>query len=494
MKDYIDEYIRVYVEKEETVVPLHTKQVINKTLLELEKQSKVKTIFRLKRSTLVAIALGAATIGTTVFATDLPSQIISSISSFFEKASFAKYKGDSKVLQDIEQQVEFGLTREGIQLQVDSVALDDNFLNIFYTLKSEEPIPKQDEQGNVAWLYAPGIELRIDGEPWEYMGNGQDRDGYLEDEYTLKGMERINVAHLQLPDAFELEINFIEPYDKAGKWTINVPVQKIKIPTRTVIVDKSYQIKTNSYSRNHEGKTNFDITIDKVIFSPLASQIIIKERNVGGEEAFDQFVFFDQDGNSLERITQWVGTTIQENSNESTNGFEFIPTEGLKKIVVVPITRYEMEEEIKEGITYDEQYRYYEETYPIKIEIPIDKIPITINRGPLISYEFLDIKIEEENMLIEFKINGAPVDHLIKSEVYPLDENKEWIMDHGLKSLSIDRETGIYTLRLTNGIRNEKRIDFTKAKYLTLDDGGYLLPEQLLWEQAIEIDVAEAFK
>ena len=359
-----------------------------------------------------------------------------------------------------------------------------------YTVKAKTPIPKQDEQEDVAWLYAPGMELKIDGRNWEYMGNGQDQDAYLEDECTLKGMQRINVAHLQLPEAFELEIRFINPCGKQGEWIITIPVQKIAADTHTVVVDKTYQIHTKSYCTNHDGKTTFDLNIDKVIFSPLASQLVITEYNVQDDAPFENFVLFDQDGNSLDMITQWVGIT-EEKSNESTNGFEFIPTENLEKIVIVPITRYEREEEIKAGVTYDEQYRHYEEEYPIKLEIPIEEIPVKISRGPLINYEIIDLQLQEDTMLLQFKVNGPPVDQLLKTVIYPLDENKKWLANTRIKSLSVDRETGIYTLRWTNAKKEDQPVDVTKTKYLTLDDSGYLLPEQLLWDQAIEIDVSQ---
>lgn len=496
MRDDFEQYIQAQVEKEEVIMPLHTKQVINKTLIQLEQVPKVKRIFGLRRKVAIAMVLGVLTLSNVLLATDLPEQLINSITSFFERTSFAKYMGDSSQLEELEQQVGLKTEQEGITLQVDSVALDDNFLNIFYTLKSQQEIPKQDEQGDVAWLYAPGMKLKINGEPWEYMGNGQDSDAYLEDAHTLRGMERINVAHLQLPDSFDLEIQFIEPCGNKEDWIVNVPVQRLEIATKTIVVDQSYSIKTKSYCSNHDGKATFDLNIDKVIFSPLASQVIITEKNVQEDAPFENFVFFDQDGNSLEMLTQWTGITEETKENETTNGFEFIPTENLEKIVIVPITRFDYEEDVKPGVTYHEQYRMYEETYPLILEIPVEELPKTIKRGPLIDYEILEVQLEEDTMLVRFKIDGPPVDHLIKTEIYPLDENKEWLMYSAIKSLSIDRETGIYTLRLTEAKNNKtnEKVDFTKTKYLTLDDGGYLLPEQLLWDQAIEIDVASEVK
>ena len=129
----------------------------------------------------------------------------------------------------------------------------------------------------------------------------------------------------------------------------------------------------------------------------------------------------------------------------------------------------------------------------MRLEIPVEELPKTIKRGPLIEYEILEVQLEEDTMLLRFKIEGAPVDQLLKTEIYPLDENKEWMMHSAIKSLSVDRQTGIYTLRVTGAKNNktDEQVDLTKTKYLTLDDGGYLLPEQLLWNQAIEIDVSK---
>lgn len=45
---------------------LHTKQVVDKTLLELEKQSYTKSGFKFTRGTVIAVALGIATLFTVI--------------------------------------------------------------------------------------------------------------------------------------------------------------------------------------------------------------------------------------------------------------------------------------------------------------------------------------------------------------------------------------------------------------------------------------------
>ena len=136
MRDDLEQYIQAHTEEEEVIIPLHTKQVINKTLIQLEQAAQVKRIFGLRKKVAIAMVLGVLTLSNVLLATDLPKQIINSITSFFEKTSFAKYMGDSKQLGALEQQVGLKIQQGEIELQVDSVALDDNFLNIF-----EETIP-----------------------------------------------------------------------------------------------------------------------------------------------------------------------------------------------------------------------------------------------------------------------------------------------------------------------------------------------------------------
>ena len=491
MKDF-DSYIKERAKRESVNIPLHTTQVINKQLRVLEERRGKEGFIRLKRRITIPIVIGIAALGGVILASDLPQIIINGISQFFEGSPGAKYEADELALKQLEQPIGLTAEKEGVTLQIESVALDDNFLNIFYTMHSQEIIPKQDEQGNVVWLYAPGMELKIDGQPWEYMNNGQNTDAYLEDEYTIKVMERINVAHLQLPEQFELQIDFINPCQKEGRWIINVPVQKLEAPSRIITVNESRQINTTTAYSNHreEGKTTFDICIEKVILSPLASQIVISEKNVVGEEPFSNFVLFDQDGNNLDIITQWAGISGEMKNGESRNGFEFIASDNLEKLILVPTQFHRIMDELEDGMTYGEKLEQYEKEYPSIVEMPIEQIPCEVKRGPLISYNILSLETNQDAMTLKFKIQGTARDQLLKTELYLLDEEKNFMAQKCIRDIAVDRETGIYTLRITHAKQNGEPVDFTKAKYITIDDGGYLLPEELLWDQAIEIDLS----
>ncbi len=491
MKDF-DSYIKERAKQESINMPLHTTQVINKQLRALEERKSKEGFIRLKRRIIIPIVVATVALGGVILANDLPQKIINGIRRFFESSPGAKYETDEFALNKLEQPIGLAAEKDGVALQIESVALDDNFLNIFYTMHSQEVIPKQDEQGNVAWLYAPGMKLKIDGQPWEYMNNGQNTDAYLEDEYTIKVMERINVAHLQLPKKFELEVDFINPCQKEGEWIINIPVEKLETPSRIINVNESRQINTTTAYRNHqeEGKTIFDICVEKVIFSPLASQIVISEKNVEGKEPFSNFVLFDQDGNNLDIITQWAGISGEMKDEESRNGFEFIASDNLEKLILVPMQFHRIMDEIEAGVTYEEKLEQCEKEYPSRVEIPIEQIPCEIKRGPLISYNILSLETNQDAMTLKFKIQGTARNQLLKTELYLLDREKHFMAEKGIRDIAVDRETGIYTLRITHAKQNGEKVDFTKAKYITIDDGGYLLPEELLWGQAIEIDLS----
>ncbi len=492
MKDF-DAYIKECAKEEKIHIPLHTTQAINKKIREIELDKKRGSFIKLKRRTSILIAIGIVTLGGVVLASDLPQKLINGISQFFQGAPDAKYVADAYALRELEQSVGIAIEKQGIKVQIDSIALDDNFLNIFYTMYSKEIISKPDEYGNAASLYVPQMKLKIDNALFEYMNNGQNTDAYLENEYTLKVMERINVAHLQLPEEFELEIDLINPCEKEGEWIINVPVKKLEAPSKIIQVDEFKQINTITPFSNHpeEEKGTFDICVEKVILSPLASQIVISERNVGDELPFSNFALFDQDGNSLEIITQWAGISGERKEGESRNGFEFIAPDNLEKLILVPTKFHRMEDKLKDGITYGEKLAEYEDKYPNVIEFPIEQIPCEIQRGPLITYSILSLETNQDTMTVRFKIKGVAKDQVMKTDIFLLDDKGKFMFRNAIKGISIDRETGIYTLRITNAKKDDRPVDFNKAKYFTIDDGGYLLPEEILWDQAIEIDLSK---
>ena len=488
MDNEFDKQIKERTKREEVAIPLQTKQQINKTLLMIENQQvKRKGYFNRRIAACMLICL--TLVGNILAATDIPAKVIDGISGFFSKTDSAKYENDAEALGELEQYIGKTIEKYGIEITLESIAVDDNFLNLFYTMRSNEMIPKEGDRGDLAALYVPLLQIEMNGKPWEYMNNGQDQDAYLEDEKTLKVMERIDVAHLELPEQFSIDIMLTDRGEQEKSWIFSdILVQKIKEPSQNIIVNKPWKVVARTLDMDQAGNREINLNIDKVIISPLASQIVISEKK--GEYApFQSFALFDQDDQPLEIITQWTGTSPVE-KDTCTNGFEFIPTSHLKKIKIIPITEPERVYEVKGEQIYRDMYQDYEEKYPIQMKIAINELPTTIERGPLTRYEFLEAYIEDDEMMLKFKINGPTRDQLLKTEIYPLDANDQWLMHSAIKSISIDRKTGIYTLRVSHPTIDNKKANLSGAKYLTLDDGGYLVPEQLLWDQAIEINIA----
>lgn len=91
-------------------------------------------------------------------------------------------------------------------LTIDNIAVDDSYLMIFSTLKSEKPLELRDGEyatlsARVKWT-APNFFAEINGELLDTTGPIE-KEARLVDEYTLTSVQRIALKEL-LPDQFDL--------------------------------------------------------------------------------------------------------------------------------------------------------------------------------------------------------------------------------------------------------------------------------------------------
>lgn len=455
--DTFDRLLKKKAQGETCSIPEDLNRSINNILADLPDNKKRKK--PIVKITLVA-ALVATIFGTTVLANNAPvvKSMINGVISYFDNTKDTRYLTDKDAFEKFNSAVGISAEDKGIKLTVDNIATDDNFINIFYTIESSTPInmfPGSDEaEVFEAFLSTPFLKLKINEKEAEE-SNHNDIDAYFQsDKKILKVMRRFNVSQINLPQKFNIEIYTDEIFRTKGKWVIAASIDKsdIAVETKTVKPDINKTIDLGDFKHN--------ITIDKVSISPFGSQIVISEK-VKKNRLFDNFVIFDDKGNTLDVLN----TDMTERGfGKSKNSFEFIKGNvNMKYINLVPIKLTESGSAIiaKENI----------QDLPITFK--------TCNTGSRV----VD-KIEFDKNIIRIKYHNEGIELWDPAfQFYDADGND---LDLGTcgSSTAVDRKSGEFTQTLTFA---DKNVDFSKiAKIGTFTGVQHL---ELLKDQQIKIDL-----
>lgn len=405
----------------------------------------------------LAVALVAVLSITSVFAYSSPkvASIVDHVISYFNNVSDPRYFSDKASFEKFNNTVGVSAEDKSIKLTVDNIAVDDNFINVFYTIESEDPIEMNfKDESNLfkAVLSTPFLHFKINGKKIEF-GNHNDNDAYFVGDKVLKAMKRFNISQAELPQNFDLEISTDEIFRTKGIWNIETTIDKSlsSAETKTIKPDKTVKIDT--------GAATHKITIDRVSISPFGNQIVISE-NVKKDNVFDTFVLFDDKGNILDVLN----TDLRSGGiGKSTNSFEFLKGNlEMKSIKLVPIK-----------FTEDGEVSYIKEN--------INNLPIvfkTVNTG---SRVIDNIQFEQNVIKISYHNDGVllwdPTFFFYDSEGKELDFGGRGV------STSIDRQNAKYTLIYT--VENQNP-DFSKIAQIGTFTGVQHI--ELLNDQAITIN------
>lgn len=392
---------------------------------------------------------------TTIFAmTPQGKEMIKGVVEFFNGQHDQKYISNKDSFEKFNKATGITVEDKGIKVTLDNIAVDDNFLNTFYTIESIEPIKKvEDDTPLSAMLTAPFLISSINGDD-KYQGNNNDIDAYFKSDKVLKVMKRENISKVNLEDTFDLKITCDEILGKKGNWVIVTNVSKKDTKVETISVNPNKKATINLSDFKH------DINIEKVTLSPFGNQIIISEET-SEDRFFSHFALYDDRGNSLDVLnTDLQGSYF----GKVTNSYEFIKAnKDMKYLTLVPIEwkgEYGEKEQVKSDLS---------------------GLPITLNiseNGKLI---IQDMQFENNVLKIDYKKEGVVV--LDPTFSFYDEKGNEINFGQTYAYSKVDRQNGIYTeiLKFTNN-----NVDISKIKKI----GMYKQNDYtLLKDQAIRIDL-----
>jgi len=426
--DNFDKEIKQLAKQEKVNVPNEYNERIDILLNNINTNVK-RTKKRTSMKVLLAAAVLTVLTTATVFAAPVISDMAGGVISYFNAPSEFRYLSQKADFEKFNSKVGASAEDSGFKLTIDNIAVDDNYINVFYTITGKSPIKLAGDKNNpdnwrVNWT-APVFSFKADGRYITPQAQN-DIDARMDNENTISGMQRFCITKV-LPDKFELEIYSDDIANVEGKWYIPLVVDKsaVKVESLTVIPS----IKATITSGIKEKYTH-NISIDKVSVSPFGSQIVITEK-VKNDNTFDDFALMSDKGKYLPIIPSAMYGGNDIITTKVTNSFEFMGgTLDMKSIKLIPFS-----------IGSDDDGT----PTPQLISNPIsDKLPMTFKQSANGSIVIDDIKITKEAAKITFHTEGVVA--FPTASVALLDENGEHLKMELFLDDTYDRQTSKTTI------------------------------------------------
>lgn len=431
--DLFEQKIKNYARQEIISVPDGFDERIEKKLAALPAgKSKTKTGFKVLLVATVFLVLSAVT----VWASPAVQRMAQGMIAYFSPGQESAYFSLQEELQQYNSAAGVAAQDQGITLIIDNIAVDDGYINVFYTVQSNSPITiVGSENTPMAWRLgwtAPLLFFQADGRDIDLPALIE-QEAYLENATTLKGMERFAVVE-SLPDHFRLEIWTEHIFGVQGNWRVALDIDKSPLKADTLVVTPGIQAAVTS---GWDQPYRHDITVDKVLISPFGSQLVLTEMSVDGKffrEA--SFALQDDRGQFLDVVPSQRWAAPDNQTMEVTNAFEFLNgNTKMKTLTLIPLASNLM--------------RQNGSFSPIMATAPLDRVPFRLQQNELGAIVVDKIDLSEQGLTITYHADGV----LESVDFSLLDQNGRELKDLKLAAVKkVDRQTGqhIYTYTFTN--------------------------------------------
>ena len=457
----LDEKLKARAQREGSPVPEGSDERMDALLHDLPEQV---TPIKKRRAPRTAVCIGIAAalvVGAAAAAPTVLEMARNAIGYFAQNigSQYAEYQGK---YEKYNAAVGMSDTNGDQTLTIDNLAVDDSYMMVFYTLKSETPIElvgtaDEPQSWRTSWT-APTFFAQVNGKQLDTTG-AIENEATMPDEYTLTGVRRI-VLKEALPDQFDLLL-----YD-GGSSDINdadfqfaMSVDKSAVAVETLTVEPKQDF-TVDFSTEFDGQTyhlHYEPRIERVSISPFGSTITLSEQ---AEDPMTNFVLRDDKGNYLPVISNGsVGGGI----GRATNSFEFLGANlDTQSVTLIPCIV---------------PYRSHE------VKGALDSLPLTDSSAGGYTLESLDI--DEHRAVATFSFHGPITKSnaqlsLLLADGTTLDRLTDCFIDY-----TYDRENGLCITMIEYPDATPEQIaQITGVSFWQPDDDLTLLEDQ-----AVTIDL-----
>ena len=303
-----DEKLKARAKREGSPTPKGFDKRMDTLLTDLPAQTAPLKKRRAPR-TIVCIGVAAALVVGAAAAAPTVLEMARSAISYFAQNGGSEYAAYQGKYEKYNAAVGISDTNGDQTLTIDNLAVDDSYMMVFYTLRSETPIElegtdDEPQSWRAKWT-SPTFFAQINGETLDTTGTIE-TEATMPDANTLTGVHRI-VLKEALPDQFDLLL-----YD-GGSSDINdanfqfaMSVDKSAVAVETLTVEPKLDFTVEYDDTDADGHTNpirCTPRIERVSISPFGSTITLSEKVSGDDFPWDSFVLRDDNGNFLPRLS-----------------------------------------------------------------------------------------------------------------------------------------------------------------------------------------------
>ena len=444
-----------------------------------KKYNKSKRYKKVMIASAASIAVGTSIIGIGIMNPSIADSIpiLKNIVEYFNTNNESLYKSDKDEFEKLGTEINLTTKDKGIELTLDSASVDENYLTIFYTIKTEKNIKETYEVHHDASFANPYIGVYIDGEDIVPMGSSES-EATFSSENELKGMCKVDISYIKLNDNIEFIFETDSIFRVEGNWSITTRVDKSKSDNDTYRYELDKDFVLNKTDKNMNGE-NYNVinnvNIERVIISPLANKIVINEKIENPRVDCDPimlsaFALFDQNGKSLDVIDKG-GRGSNTKTGIATNSIEFLKAD--KNTTSLTLVPFEFDESLQNNQLEPQS---------------IDKLPVEFEGSNYGKVILEDVQIKEKEIRYTYYKDGV-VPGNIHFSFFDKDKN-EIIINGGVTRTAIDRNTGRYTaIWKFEGYEDETNISkFKEIKYASIyKDNSF----KLLYNQEMKIDLVK---
>ena len=424
-------------------------------------------------ASIASITIGISVVGIGVLNPAIADSIpmIQKIIDYFKLNNESLYKSDKSDLEKTGTDVNLTTEDKEIELTIDSISIDDNYMTIFHTVKTDKDIKKIDKVYEDAYVANPIVSAYIGDENITPSGFVEHEARYISD-HELKGMRKIDVSGIDIKNNTEIELRVDEIFGIEGNWSVFTNIDKTKSESKTYNynINKDFIVNQTYDYNNKKIDIKHNINIEKVTISPLANKITVNEKPTIKFDDWtpmmgNSFALFDENNQALDVIDQG-GSGVNPKTGIATNSIEFLKAnKNTKSLILVPIA-------------FDESI----EDYELEPQ-SINNLPIVFETSKYGKLVVEDIKVTDKEIRYTYYKDGV-VPYYTNLWFYD-EEGNEIQVSSSVKE-SLDRHTGRYTtIRKLEGYDNDISSIRKISKVSIFNDSSM----KLLYDQQIKIDL-----
>lgn len=284
----------------------------------LERKHYMK--YRILKTALIAACIVLICTAAAFAASPAGQEAIGSIIDYFQNGR-AREITSIEELSKYNTEIGQSVTKDGKTLTLDNIAADDNYIHVFYTLKSDIPFYEEgSEPMGLNEIFAAAykdmwVDCHINGEDdFDYL-TGAAMDGYFVDSHTFKCVYKYNAAAKNMPDVCKIELfadrqksggsdvfnaisvekRGLTDEEKASIWYVSAEVNMSDVKVKTITKEVNEYIPWA------------DAGVKKIVISPFGNQLLLKAGINGDDEKSaavitENLELYDENNNRLDKV------------------------------------------------------------------------------------------------------------------------------------------------------------------------------------------------